>query len=166
MGYRRDYSMSTNAAQARDDKKFPATEIAALLGRSATAAGVKSVLTSSEWHHTSSRYNETFFYDIDDARDRLDEIIAASKKIEAEKKAVPETRETGIFLFEEWGGSRRYPVKRIEMCEGEIVTKGNWITLPNGSRKRADKVRALRGVHDLSSYAARDRAWISMKTAD
>ena len=56
------YSMSNGAVEAYDSGLLPASKAAKLL--KVSAAAVKEVLTPAEWHHTSSKFNETSFYDV------------------------------------------------------------------------------------------------------
>ena len=55
------YSKSNNAVDAENCGRFPATRLAKLLNVSVDA--IRQVLEPSEWHHTSSWYNETNYYD-------------------------------------------------------------------------------------------------------
>lgn len=54
------YSKSNNAIAAENDGRFNATQLAKRL--KVSSAAIKALLTPSEWHHTSSYYNRTDYY--------------------------------------------------------------------------------------------------------
>lgn len=96
-------------------------------------------LWQSSWHHTSSYYNETDFYYIDEDRIRditdkeIDKLMAEYK---ADKKIV-QSKATEVkwkCAFLEWSGSRKHP-KATEVIEVGIV-KGDWFYRENGSKKK------------------------------
>lgn len=58
------YSKSNNAVAAEEEGLFPATIAAKKLGVS--AAAIKEILHPCEWHHTSSWFNRTNYYNISD----------------------------------------------------------------------------------------------------
>lgn len=135
--------------------RFPASVLARRIGGGATAAGVRVILKSSEWHHTSSRYNQTDYYDLDEAAEELaedrgitvgaakaeivDRIRAASLKVKSER--LPETAITGRFLVKDFAGRGRHKRLAPRIVEGTVLVKGNWTILPDGSRKASHNVR-------------------------
>lgn len=91
-------------------------------------------LTKSSWHHTSSYYNQTDFYDIDISgvenltEADLDGFLECKKPEIREEKA-----EKWLCEFLEWSGTRNHP-KATKIREvGEI--KGNWFYRENGTKK-------------------------------
>ena len=131
------FSMSNNAVAARGEGKFPATDLAREIGRGATAAGVRAVLIPVEWHHTSSRYNRTDFFELDHdaeilaerdeitesaARDVLIErIIAASKPA----KSADVIHENCQVEWLEWSGSRNHPHCERRAADGcRVIDSG------------------------------------------
>jgi len=123
------YSKSNNAIEAEERGLMTASAIANIVGHGATAAGVKTVLTPVEWHHTSCHYNCTDYFDYDGDRDA--EIVAASKATGDRYRA--------NVVFVEWTGSRRHPRANTYRYEGiGVIETGEWYTfyLPDGSKKR------------------------------
>lgn len=92
-------------------------------------------LYCSSWHHTSSHYNKTDFYSIDEDKvenltdEQIEDAILSSKHIE-EKPA----EEKWKCAFLEWSGSRKHP-KATEVIEIGVV-KGDWFYREDGSKKK------------------------------
>lgn len=98
-------------------------------------------LETREWHHTSSMYNATDFYQIDanfldtdtTAEGMIDflkqdyaEWKADYEKEKAKKTAVKDSKgEFVYFRYLEWGGSRAHP--RAYEREGYGYVKGDWV---------------------------------------
>lgn len=57
-----NYSKSNNAIYAEQQGKYPASRCAEIYGFK-SAKIVRESIKSSEWHHTSKRYNITDYYD-------------------------------------------------------------------------------------------------------
>lgn len=57
-----NYSKSNNAVWAESQGRYPATKCAKIFGFKSGRA-VRDCLRSSEWHHTSKKYNITDFFD-------------------------------------------------------------------------------------------------------
>lgn len=124
------YSMSNNARAARQQGRVPASVLARQIGRGATAAGVAAVLTPTEWHHTSAKYNRTNFYDLESAVENMVESeemseeaarAALEDRIVAASKPKTETVEhAGVTVrWLEWGGTKARPKateRRAENC--------------------------------------------------
>ncbi len=146
------YSMSNNAVEAYEDGEMPLskwtkTEIMSRLKEYEVSEEMLTelkklkkqqlkdlLLTKSSWHHTSSYYNETDFYTIDD--EALEELTLEKIRELATcepTKENPETPEKWECKFLIWGGSRNHP-KATEYTEiGEI--RGNWFYRKNGTKK-------------------------------
>ena len=86
-------------------------------------------LTKSSWHHTSSHYNKTDFYDIwwSGVENLTDEDI---ERVEVKEK---EVSEKWLCKFLEWSGTRKHP--KATEYEEEGIIKGNWFYRLNGSKK-------------------------------
>jgi hypothetical protein len=57
-----NYSKSNNAIYAESQGRYPATKCAKIYGFK-SAKAVRESMRSTEWHHTSKRYNITDFFD-------------------------------------------------------------------------------------------------------
>lgn len=144
-----NYSMSNNALCAYQCGEMPISKwskadiIAAIdpemvndekiaLIRKASLKACKRLLIQSSWHHTSSYYNATDFYMVDN--DHLEEMTTEELekllKVEPQKKP-EEIRVIAHYL--EWSGTRKHPKATDHIDEGIIV--GNWFYLPNGKKK-------------------------------
>ena len=144
--------MSNNAVMARDRGRLPASDLAREIGRGATAAGVRAVLVPVEWHHTSSHYNRTNFFDLDHdaeilaerdeitedaARDILIErIIAASKPAQSTEVIHENCR----IEWLEWSGSRNHPRCEKRAADGcQVIDSGRAmlrIVFPDGNEMK------------------------------
>lgn len=91
-------------------------------------------LKKSSWHHTSSYYNSTDFYDIDIAKiesfaeSDLDGFLECKKPEIREEKA-----EKWLCEFLEWSGTRAHP-KATKVQEIGVI-RGNWFYRENGTKK-------------------------------
>ena len=148
------YSMSNNAVEAYQDgerplSKWTKTEILSRIRRAIKDEEIElkcsfdklnklpvktlknELLCVSSWHHTSSHFNRTDFYDIwwDKLEHLTDEEIDGWTTIKEDKPQ----KEKWLCKFLEWSGSRRHP-KATEYTEEGII-KGNWFYRANGSKK-------------------------------
>lgn len=96
----------------------------------------KVCLACCSWHHTSSFYNRTNFYDLDVAtiEELTDEKINAAMAEEKATKKVEEKEEKWLCSFLVWSGTRTHP-KASEFTEEGIV-KGSWFIRKDGSKKK------------------------------
>lgn len=158
-----NYSMSNNAVAAYEMGKMPISrwtkksilEAAAeytddeaklaLLRKIPLATLKRHILRYSEWHHTSSRYNTTDFYSLDEfALDDLTEDTIAIWLQETNKptvKATP-TRKLGTIEYLVWGGTRRHPKAYERKLENvEIEEKGCfYLVYQNGTQVLKKKI--------------------------
>jgi hypothetical protein len=128
------FSKSNNAVAAEASGRHPATAAARLLG--VPVAWVK-LQPTREWHHTSSWYNSTDYYDLEQLAEHLateegQEQLAQVKAEAAAQKQKPETVIGGaIVLWIEWTGTRNHPraVERRE--ENATITDagGKFVTV-------------------------------------
>ena len=144
-----NYSMSNNAVVAYDEGKKPRSKwdkgslISALseIYDNETASDLKKFsaqvlrrvfLQRTEWHHTSSYYNETDFYEVYDGFKpchALELCEETKKEIDCEreeKKHSSKCSNMALCKYLEWGGSRNHP-KAVEK-EGYcwIDSNNNW----------------------------------------
>ncbi len=93
----------------------------------------KLCLKKSSWHHTSSRYNCTDFYDIDvsgiESLTESDLDVLECKKPEIRE----EKAEKWLCEFLEWSGTRAHP-KATRVREIGVI-RGNWFYRENGTKK-------------------------------
>jgi len=112
------YSKSNNAIAAEQEGLFPASVLARKLRVSTEA--IKSILVPEEWHHTSSWYNRTDYYSLEEAEVKLQQLkaFAAPRKQEKYKADV-------AFLV--WSGTRKHPkAKEINYTDIEVTEKGSY----------------------------------------
>ncbi len=144
-GYK-GYSMSNNAVRAYGEGLVTASKI----GYGIPAALIDQYVHAEEWHHTSSRYNRTNFYNpekvlatfgIAETEDypfseyRRDTAVAALTAHKASKNKAPAALTGQTVTWLEWGGTRNHPKATEIKAENCTVTvKGNTatVTLPNG----------------------------------
>lgn len=140
-GYSFDYSKSNNALLAETNGIYPLTQAINILSKelNITKNQAKQLLQKigpSEWHHTSSWYNKTDYYDtnIESILDYLD-----IDTVENLKKYIEETFKSTITKKEEpkgyygnidyltWSGTRNYPKATENTLENVyIVEKGSF----------------------------------------
>ncbi len=114
-----DYSESNSSIEAKSEGRFPGSILAKRLG--VKTGAVKALLIPCEWHHTSSRFNKTDFYDESEALEILDSLKAWTDSRETE------TRENVTVIYKEWSGPRKRPVcfkRKVNAMKVEI--KGEW----------------------------------------
>lgn len=151
------YSKSNNALDAESKDRFPLSIAAKVLAKKIgwTVQKAKAFLEKQgrcEWHHTSSRYNETDYYDvsdeyIDDFRDEVLSFIFV-----AEKK---ENKETKVF-FKCWNWERdKNEPRKLEWS----VTKrlGNYTNSLQSVKTTMLNVRATLEHEHVAGHKTRDR---------
>lgn len=154
------FSKSNNAVAAEASGRHPATAAARLLG--VPVAWVKLQRTT-EWHHTSSWYNSTDYYDLETLAEHLatddgQEQLAQVKAEAAAAKASPHKTITGAIVFWiEWTGTRNHPRAIERRAENATVTdrggKFVEISLPDGTTfkkgKRTNGFRVFQSGKEL-----------------
>lgn len=113
------YSMSNNAIAAYDDYKMP-------LSRAKDALGLKDIgdVSPCEWHHTSSRYNQTNFYDL---REMISRRFLAENSRPRPNQAQIEMRAEvrSVFANEKrWEHKEKIADKKEEIRKNKIR---NWL---------------------------------------
>jgi len=145
------FSMSNNAVMAYDEGKLPASKLAKKLG--VTTAAVRSVLRPCEWHHTSSQYNSTDFFDIDEIEDS--ELAEMKRLSKDEKKAAKvSTAFRAKVSWLDWSGSRKHPTctEREEVANVVLKGKTYTIALDNGHTFRKRVGTNGFGVEEITSH--------------
>lgn len=141
-----NYSKSNNAIAAERNGRYPASRVAKMLGVPTLWVQRQR---SREWHHTSSRYNITDYYDVEELQDHLDtpegqeQLAQVRAELDA-LKGSPERVWTCVEVrWLEWGGTRAHPRAKERSETGCTVTDAGGkfvvITLPNGSSFRKGK---------------------------
>jgi hypothetical protein len=101
-----------------------------------SAAVLKNnLLVRTSWHHTSSYFNKTVFYEIDINRieSLTDDIICSWKTADAKKVTKKEpAKEMYEVEYLVWSGSRNHPKATAKTCVCEVV--GNWAITPDGKK--------------------------------
>lgn len=136
-----DFSESVNASSARDRGLQPKSRIPQVPNEL-----IERFCRPSEWHHTSSQYNETDFYDVDEvlatfgiAGDPADADEEAVRSLaEFKKREKPrEQSYTGRVGYLDLAGSGRWAHYRECVFVGPFTVKGNWIRF-GGRRMKLD----------------------------
>lgn len=133
------FSKSNNAIDAENQGLLTASQVAKRISHGATAAGVKAILKSTEWHHSSKFYNQVDYYDLEmeleeakeNGIDLFTEIIKASKKETVKYRADIE--------WLEFSGNCKHPrVSKFSEKNIEVEEKGDWFLFhfADGSIKR------------------------------
>lgn len=136
------YSMSNNAREAYDLGKMPISkwtkrdvlgvvkqelpDKVELVSQLTLPLIKKYLLTSTEWHHTSSYYNSTDFYEVDlDFIGRLtqDDIDRWTTKNSQQKQDIDNTtnRFLGRIDYIEWGGTRSHPTAKNKQLDNVFI---------------------------------------------
>lgn len=168
-GYMQDYSMSNNAFDAYCDGLAPISKwtkqmltqrIAELDPQGSLADRVKKLplaflrdtfLRCTEWHHTSSRYNRTDFYELSEylvegyveEPASLDESFATWQAQQTKKKAAEGGKvigklQHGTLHYQEYissGRHGRFINRKVE--NAWVRQEGNWLVAYNGRGKNA-----------------------------
>jgi len=146
-GYNHQAGMSNRAVDAYNSGIKPLFKITAadLRGAGWTETKTKAIALAKsgfwkpgEWHHSGGTwYNRVDFYDIGDLVNDwecLNTIEQADEIAKCQTTPEPGERVHGEYVI--WGGSRRRPRKiGVEKFAG--IKIGDWITLDDGSRKKA-----------------------------
>lgn len=91
----------------------------------------KLLLLTNEWHHTSSHYNITEFYEIDedklmsDQEDWEEYVEIAKEDLPVKSKKQEVVRKRGKFFWITWEGTRNHPKARHhELLDAYVEEKG------------------------------------------
>ncbi len=134
-----NYSMSNNAVLAYKKGLLPASKIPGV-----PASLVKPFCQPTEWHHTSSKYNRTDFYNPDEVRAIFG--LQSHGNIKANPAAVAaldqykagpttETYANCRVQWIEWAGTAKKPTRTTmtaDNCTVEVKGQTATVTLPSG----------------------------------
>ena len=170
-GYYR-YSMSNNAISAYDDglkpfSKWSKTDILCAIKKISPETAElaiklhldelrKEFLKEMEWHHTSSYYNVTEFYGIDDSRvedfndERLEQIIKF-REPKQPKSTEPPRYITAFVQYHVWSGTRKHPKKTVVYEFVKFRTGNKMVATENGS-KRMSSLTILSSKEQKTKY--------------
>lgn len=167
------YSMSNNARAAYASGEKPLSkwtkaeiissvaelnpELAEKLKAVKSDALRSHLLTFSSWHHTSSYYNQTDFYSVDEdiLENITDEDIAKWAK---EEKSQPVTKKyRGDIDYIEWQGTRKHPkaVKR-NLTNVNIEERGSFYVVTDDNGKELLRKKIGSNGTEVTNYIERD----------
>jgi len=157
-GYQPDFSKSNNAVWAESEGRFPASVIAKKIG--VPSPLISEHLAPCEWHHTSSWYNTTDYYDLEEAR----EFFLTEEGKEAIAEFRRESREVETFTdcrveWLEWYGSRNHP--KCEECvatKATVTVKRQTATIKLKDGTKFQKRLSTNGFRFYPNWTARVRA--------
>lgn len=119
-GYK-NFSKSNNAVEAEREGLFPRSVIAKKLGVKTIA--IKKLMEPMERHHTSSWYNVTDYYSLEEALEKIEELKKFSKNFDSNV----EVFENCAVEYLEWSGTRKHPkANKIKMDGCRVEKKGEW----------------------------------------
>lgn len=173
------YSMSNNAREAYEDGYMPKSKWTKL----AMIEGIKRYIEENllddewnfdidklngmsrellfktffiykEWHHTSSKYNRTDFYGVNEydvvnmTNEKIDKLISEDKKKKTSKKKPQDKPEEpqGMYLceFKHWTGTKKHPKCEIVQAVGEIRGKMFYSSEYGNKRLSTDSFKIIR----------------------
>jgi hypothetical protein len=157
-----DFSKSNNAIEAEVSGRYPLSKAAVILSKKLNTDLARTKLwlkenCGGEWHHTSSWYNSTNYYDtnIDDLAENFKEndddnsadiLRAKIGKIEIKEKK--EIIYSGCVVnYLEWAGSRKHPVAteiKLENC-AIIDNGGSFVDVFSANGKTFKKKKDATG---------------------
>ena len=122
------------------------------------------VLEKSSWHHTSSYYNRTDFYEISSQKleeltdEEIDNYAGYNANEKQQKKE--EQEEMWEVSYLEWSGTRNHP--KATRVNDTGVIKGNWFYKKNGSKKNINsngfkKIKQLKENKEMVRYLKEER---------
>lgn len=140
------YSKSNNAVDAESEGRFPLTKAVSIVSKNLgitkeQAKWLLEYIGPSEWHHTSSHYNKTNYYDtnlesiFETIADKLDleDLITKEQLLDFinTKFVKPETKqEKGYYAdfdYIIWSGTRNHPIADEQHLKNVyIVEKGSF----------------------------------------
>lgn len=170
-----NYSMSNNAVAAYENgekpiSKWTKTEIInALISegissdkinliKKLSAKSVKAhCLRCSSWHHTSSHYNRTDFYEVFVPfveNESIGTIEGWLLSDQTEKSASKQQKESlpqkAKVIYLEWGGTRKHPKATEITAIGEISADGKWFVAEGCHKKHSTSARGFKVLEILA----------------
>ena len=169
------YSKSNNAIEAESEGRYPASVAAKKLG--VKTGAIKLYIDTDEWHHTSSMYNRTPYYDIrylleykEGGKEALQaegleesEITDIQKLYEQLKNYKEPKKDEQVYKADVeyivWSGTKSRPKANVKTYKNiEVREKGSFYTfvLPDGSTVR--KKISSNGTNVTRIYTAEEKA--------
>lgn len=169
------YSKSNNAIEAESKGRYPASVAAKKLG--VKTGAIKLYIDTDEWHHTSSMYNRTPYYDIrylleykEGGKEALQaegleesEITDIEKLYEQLKNYKEPKKDEQVYKADVeyivWSGTKSRPKANVKTYKNiEVREKGSFYTfvLPDGSTVR--KKISSNGTNVTRIYTAEEKA--------
>lgn len=169
------YSKSNNAIEAESEGRYPASVAAKKLG--VKTGAIKLYIDTDEWHHTSSMYNRTPYYDIrylleykEGGKEALQaegleesEITDIEKLYEQLKNYKEPKKDEQVYKADVeyivWSGTKSRPKANVKTYKNiEVREKGSFYTfvLPDGSTVR--KKISSNGTNVTRIYTAEEKA--------
>jgi hypothetical protein len=139
MGYDWGEGKSERAVLAESRGLRTATQIAKLFKVSSQT--VRSVLSPTEWHHTSKMFNETDYYDPDTVTpEQIDKMQSTEQERRQAKKSGVTTKRCDVEYIV-WSGSRKHPQKTtilLENVDVDFVAGNDFVTIhtPDGPLRK------------------------------
>lgn len=153
------YSMSNNAVDAYECGKRPLSKWtkASILEMLAENNGEEfaeaakpykakllkeALLVTHEWHHTSSRYNRTNFYEVKSYGEVSEMLADIERELEyqqAEASAAadePPAPERWHVKYGVWSGTRKHPKLDWVEADGAVESNRTWFVCDDGTRKK------------------------------
>ena len=115
-----EYPKSNNAISAEENGLFPASTIAKKL--KLNVKFIKDNFRWDEWHHTSKNYNKTYYYNISEIQEYIDENPNAFKEFKAKNKKGNTTKICKSIEWLEWSGTRSHPTAQKNKLENVEIT--------------------------------------------
>lgn len=170
-----NYSMSNNAVSAYADGEKPLSKwtkseiIETLVSEGVSSEKIDLIkklsakavkyhcLRRSSWHHTSSHYNKTDFYEVfpDFVESESIEIIKGwlvsdqKEKESLKSKPIPQPKKAKV-VYLEWGGTRKHPKAKEITAIGEITADGKWFIEGGCCNKHSTSARGFKVLEILS----------------
>lgn len=170
-----NYSMSNNAvsAYANGEKpisKWTKSEIIDTLVsegissekidliKKLSAKAVKAhCLRRSSWHHTSSHYNRTDFYEVfapfienESIRTIESWIVSDQAEKNAPKQKIESAPQKAKVIYLEWVGTRKHPKAKEVTAIGEITADGKWFVEEGCHNKHSTSARGFKVLEILA----------------
>lgn len=144
------FSKSNNAVAAEANGRHPATAAARLLG--VPVAWVKLQRTT-EWHHTSSWYNSTDYYDLETLAEHLatdegrEQLAHVKAEMAARKQTASRVIAGATVRWLEWVGTRNHPRAIERSADDCTVTDagGKFVTVTLADGTTFKKGKATNG---------------------
>lgn len=174
------YSMSNRAREAYECGEMPKSQwtkqaiLCAVdnpLISKLTLKELRMYLDRSSWHHTSSYYNETIFYELDvEALEALTEddinlIISQrpkrERKVRSKEPKLAPMYVSAIVCYSQWEGTRQYP-KEVYYTRFVTFMSDKKLVRCGCSDKRLSSLRIKAKIEQKTKFASFDRVLVKI----